>query len=75
MDLGRNVVLITIFQLPEIEPEDVKKITDLDRKQLSGLPLDKKGTMIGWSLERWGWDHLKPARGPVPAGKTEKIRP
>ena len=46
-----------------MEPEDVKKITALDRKQLAGLSLDKHGTMIGWTLERLGWEHLKPVAG------------
>ena len=51
----------------------MKKITALDRKQLAGLSLDKYGTMIGWTLERLGWEHLKPAerQGPQSEAETE----
>jgi hypothetical protein len=39
----------------------VKKITALDKKQLAYMPLDKYGKVMGWTLERMGWEHLKPA--------------
>ena len=39
----------------------MRKITALDKKQLAALSLDEHGTIMGWPLERFGWEHLKPA--------------
>ncbi|KAF9642642.1 reductase AKOR2 [Thelephora ganbajun] len=47
------------LNLPELDPEDVKKITALDRKQFAYLQLDKYGTVRGWTPEQYGWEHLK----------------
>jgi len=39
----------------------VKKITALDRKQMAYYALDDYGMISGWTLEQFGWEHLKPA--------------
>lgn len=53
------VVLKRSPQLPELDPEDVKKITALDRKQFAYHQLNKYGTVWGWTPEQLGWEHLK----------------
>jgi glycerol 2-dehydrogenase (NADP+) len=55
------VVLKRSPQLPDLDPEDVKKITALDRRQFAYLQLDERGTAFGWTLEQYGWEHLKPS--------------
>jgi len=47
------------LNLPELDPEDVKKITALDRKQFAYIQLDDHGTIWGWTLEQLGWEHLR----------------
>jgi len=47
------------LNLPDLDQEDVKKITALDCKQSVHLRLDKRGTIWGWTLEQYGWEHLK----------------
>ena len=39
----------------------MKKITAIDKQQLAYFALDKYGTIMGWTLEQYGWEHLKPA--------------
>ena len=41
----------------------MKEITALDRKQFAYLQLDKYGTIMGWTPEQYGWDHLKMSDG------------
>jgi len=50
-----------VFNLPDLDPEDVKKISALDKRQMTYYSLDKYGTILGWTLEQYGWEHLKPA--------------
>jgi len=47
------------LNLPELDPKDVGKVTALDRMQLSRFKLDEYGTVLGWTPEQYGWEHLK----------------
>ena len=37
----------------------MKKITALDRGQFAYTKLDQYGTVLGWTPEQYGWEHLK----------------
>lgn len=63
--LARNIVIVPKsdkqerqkenINLPTLDPEDVDKISKLDRGQRICNGADKNGQVYGWSLERLGW--------------------
>jgi hypothetical protein len=47
--------------LPKIEQADIDKINALDQKRMAHGTLDAEGKFFGWTLEQYGWEHLKTA--------------
>lgn len=47
------------WQLPKLEQNDVEKVTALDKGQMAYVQLDAHGTLYGWTMEQFGWEHMK----------------
>jgi hypothetical protein len=47
--------------LPKLEQADIDKINALDQKRMACNTLDAEGKFYGWTLEQYGWEHLKTA--------------
>ena len=48
-------MFIASLQLPTLDPEDVKRITALDRNERLCNYADKSGKVGGWTYEQLGW--------------------
>jgi hypothetical protein len=47
--------LTLLYQLPNLNEEDVGKISALDKNQRSKTNYMMNGTILGWTPERMGW--------------------
>lgn len=43
------------MQLPKLDPEDVKRVTALDRGQRLCNKANERGKVWGWTYEQLGW--------------------